>query len=187
MLISVGYCWAQNAEICNNVKDGTLLPYPDDCSRYYSCSRGIGWVFSCDPDVFNPETTECDYVERVPKCFEGENGCPKTGHKFIASKHSCKNYYICANGRSFETECAESLLFDKNTERCDKPENVDCSYANPCEGEAEGTFLPGFKCNDYYICYVGKSWLQTCIEGHEYDAEQQKCVESVNGCPVSQF
>lgn len=185
LLITIGSCYAQNLEICKGEKEGTLLPYPGNCSLYYSCSRGIGWQFTCDPWIFNPDTTMCDYPTNVPQCRVGENGCPLDGHKFIFNKNSCKKYYICANGRSFDAECADALLFDKTAERCDKPENVDCSYANPCEFEEHGTFMPGYKCNEYYVCYFGRSMMRTCIDGYEYDPEVKECVESVNGCSTS--
>lgn len=84
-----------------------------------------------------------------------------------------------------ETECADSLLFDKVAQRCDTEDKVDCSYANPCENEDEGSFIPGFRCNEYFICYQKKSWIQYCIDGFEFDPETSNCVESELGCPVS--
>jgi len=48
------------------------LPDPDDCQKYYSCTRGgqprLGVCPQTRKTVFNPATGQCDGPEHVPGC-----------------------------------------------------------------------------------------------------------------------
>ncbi|XP_034655873.1 mucin-2 [Drosophila subobscura] len=45
---------------CDNVADGVLVPYPNDCSKYIKCDRPIATAFDCDEgDEFSVELGKC--------------------------------------------------------------------------------------------------------------------------------
>ncbi|KAH8248009.1 hypothetical protein KR032_010983, partial [Drosophila birchii] len=45
---------------CDDVDDGELVPYPNDCSKYIKCSRPIAVAFDCDEgDEFSVALKQC--------------------------------------------------------------------------------------------------------------------------------
>ncbi len=52
-----------------------LLPNPEDCSSYFSCSNGVPILMHC-PDglYFNDELDVCDWPRNV-SCIPGKYGC----------------------------------------------------------------------------------------------------------------
>ncbi|EDV96450.1 GH15193 [Drosophila grimshawi] len=45
---------------CDDVADGELVPYPNDCSKYIKCDRPIAAAFDCDAgDEFSPVLRKC--------------------------------------------------------------------------------------------------------------------------------
>ncbi|XP_017100608.2 uncharacterized protein [Drosophila bipectinata] len=45
---------------CDDVDDGALVPYPNDCTKYIQCSRPIAEAFDCDEgDEFSVEFGKC--------------------------------------------------------------------------------------------------------------------------------
>ncbi|XP_039485105.1 mucin-5AC [Drosophila santomea] len=45
---------------CDNVEDGALVAYPNDCSKYIKCDRPIAVAFECDEgDEFSVELRKC--------------------------------------------------------------------------------------------------------------------------------
>lgn len=112
---------------------GTLLPNPEDCSKFISCNAGLAFVGSCPGDLyFNPKNLRCDYQSNVD-CHIGDAeeeevdvDCPSDGISFTASKVRCDWYYICMQGTPTRMVCANGLHFNAKESRCEAKETANC-------------------------------------------------------------
>lgn len=132
-----------------------------------------------DPFLFNPEKETCDWPSNV-ECGGAVPGvdCPAAGIVNVANEKSCSKYYICVNGTAFADECADGLLFDAVDLICRNATLVDCGYVKVCTGQKDGTYVPGFTCNQYFICVGEEQYERNCLAGLEYDPVEKRCVKS---------
>ena len=57
---------AENTVDCSNKPDGTFLPDPADCSRFFICDAGRPWMKQCPtPLYFDPMINVCNWPELV--------------------------------------------------------------------------------------------------------------------------
>lgn len=58
-------------DVCPVDDVGTIqmVPHPENCSKYFACTRGRGFQLSCSGDLqFNRKTGSCDIPENVKHC-----------------------------------------------------------------------------------------------------------------------
>lgn len=54
------------ADQCAGQKDGTMLPDPENCHRFYICDGEQAWLLVCPGVlVWNIEGNTCDYPQNV--------------------------------------------------------------------------------------------------------------------------
>lgn len=118
----------------NCIEDGFYVD-PDQCDKYYQCSRGQyteklcpdGLIFD---DTLGPRVEQCSYPFQVecpePKFQQqpqpsGINSeCPRQNGRFEHEDPTdCRHYYECTNGLFEERMCHEGLYFDEFSGVCD--------------------------------------------------------------------
>ena len=51
---------------CNGFPDGTFLPHPTDCSKYFECDHNIAWPFQCANETwFDTTINSCNWPDQV--------------------------------------------------------------------------------------------------------------------------
>uniref|UniRef100_A0A1L8E3S2 Putative peritrophin n=1 Tax=Nyssomyia neivai TaxID=330878 RepID=A0A1L8E3S2_9DIPT len=68
--------------------------------------------------------------------------CPKEeDRKVVLLPHEsdCTKFYICSHGRPHEFSCPHGLFFSPEKQRCDWPNNVDCTQVTTTPGNPETT------------------------------------------------
>lgn len=56
----------QDGVDCAEKPDGTFLPDPADCSRFYVCDAGFAWSQQCAPPLFfDPSIRNCNWPNMV--------------------------------------------------------------------------------------------------------------------------
>lgn len=64
-------------DVCPVDDVGTIqmVPHPENCSKYFACTRGHGFQLSCSGDLlFNRKTGSCDIPENVKHCVSHSLG-----------------------------------------------------------------------------------------------------------------
>ncbi len=130
-----------------------LLPCPEDCGKFYSCSYGVPILMHC-PDglYFNAEWEVCDWPQNVP-CEDGGGGGGGGTVKFGVEYHDCiyrvingtygQTVVIEVEGKRIELRidangCAEYVIEDRLKE-CLIGGNE--SYCKSQEDCPDGTFI----------------------------------------------
>jgi len=116
----------------NCVEDGFYVD-PQQCDKYYHCSRGQyteklcpdGLIFD---DTLGPRVEQCNY-NFIVNCPEGKTQqqaqpsgieCPRQNGRFEhEDPTNCKTYYECVNGVANTRECHAGLHFDEFSGVCD--------------------------------------------------------------------
>ncbi|CAL4096163.1 unnamed protein product, partial [Meganyctiphanes norvegica] len=129
----------------NCVEDGFYVD-PQQCDKYYHCSRGQyteklcpdGLIFD---DTLGPRIEQCNY-NFIVSCPEGKtqqqaqpsginNECPRQNGLFEhEDPTNCKTYYDCVNGVPNTRECHADLHFDEFSGVCDWASKV---FRSGCE------------------------------------------------------
>ncbi|XP_058838642.1 probable chitinase 10 [Topomyia yanbarensis] len=107
--------------------------------------------------------------------------CPEVDSEFpvfLPVPDNCNAYILCFHGNEIRMECSAGLYWNKNTNKCDDPSNVDCvktdEYGCPREGVH---FLPHpDSCKKYIYCRDGFSRVQSCAFLHKFDPVEKTCV-----------
>lgn len=160
-------------DICKGQLDGILLPVAGDCSRYYSCVGERPYEFKCPtPLLFNRKQSLCDYPENVKEC---NVQCPsEEGVTMEPSLASCREYVLCVGGVPYNRDCGPGYAFDKNEKLCKLQSEATCDL-DSCNGKKDGQFVPGKKCNEYFVCFQNKAHAFFCAAGLEYDPWLERC------------
>lgn len=119
-----------------------LLPHKN-CGQYYQCFHGALVARNCPRGLnFNAVLEKCDST----LCFTkpGHNNstideldannpsdasqiCSSTDLNGVLIAHeNCNEFYKCSHGIAVALKCAQGLLFDTLTDKCDWAQNVDC-------------------------------------------------------------
>lgn len=108
----------------------------------------------------------------------------------------CGQFINCVAGKAFIFDCPEGLAYNKDTYRCDWPDQVeDCDvesylgFTCPPQpkdlGFQEYTFMPSpHDCHHYYVCIDGKPRLFNCGEHRGFNEITKECdgIENVTSC-----
>ncbi|XP_063710069.1 uncharacterized protein LOC134838461 [Culicoides brevitarsis] len=212
-IIFVSFIYLGNAKLSNKDEnlcvgkpDGTLLPHPENCSKFLNCNNGISFAGDCPADLyFNPVSSQCDYkenvschVQEIPEEDEKEDvECPETGVAFVASKIQCDWYYICMQGTPSRMICAEGMHFSETESRCESESTANCqigvsstttttnepSTSNPsnefdkfCKPDTLHSIPHPFNCNLFILCFNGTAIERFCDDGLHYSAKDSVCL-----------
>ena len=97
---------------------------------------------------------------------------------------------LCVAGEAVVRDCAPGLKFDLRSQSC-LPENIaNCDIENrecpPYDDPNNLIFIPGYECEQYFICNQGVKLEQRCGSGFHWDLENSWCDFQENAnCLVS--
>lgn len=109
----------------------------------------------------------------VNVCYGAQDGL------FIPDYTNCSNYYACVNQIGYLQTCPSGYAFDSKAQACNYASVVTCST---CPSNASGLqfiAVPNV-CDKYVICAGGSAFMQTCMDGLEYNNETTQCDFSRN-------
>lgn len=109
----------------------------------------------------------------VNVCYGAQDGL------FIPDYTNCSNYYACVNQIGYLQTCPSGYAFDSKAQACNYATVVTCST---CPSPASGLqfiAVPNV-CDKYVICAGGSAFMQTCMDGLEYNNETTQCDFSRN-------
>ncbi|GAB0099378.1 Protein obstructor-E [Sergentomyia squamirostris] len=188
-------------------------PLSGQCDAYIECRDGVAEQKLC-PDglLFNEKggvfTYPCSYPIDV-ECAQGRQAiqpaqptdeCPHQFGYFRLGDTAaqCGQFMNCVDGRGFVFDCPEGLAFNRETYRCDWPDQVpDCDaeaflgFTCPPQAHVEGLgeletqfYRSPHDCQHYFICLNGRPRLQGCGEGYAFNDLTNACdgIENVTSC-----
>lgn len=143
---------------CPKMVTGQLVFYWS-CSQYLNCYKGRGYIANCAPGtLFNPESLECDFPEKVT-CISGTHNQKVKSEKLIAETNEgvicqpnysgllahpsdCTKFLNCVSGQTYVQTCGPGTVFNPKISTCDHPYNTDCDIE-------VNTQLPYVRENDF--------------------------------------
>ncbi|XP_015034661.3 chitin-binding domain protein cbd-1 [Drosophila willistoni] len=172
-------------EGCLNEKQGTSLPYVENCQEYYYCwGNGSYSLFPCPADNwFSPYTGNCGPEVSPELCREitttisvtaANNPCEsqELGTSFALTSN-CNEYLLClGNGQSTIAKCPSNAWFDPQGGNCgpnvsplacrestttvaSTTETTTVQPENICAGKEEGASFPLTSDCQKYILCMG--------------------------------
>ncbi|GMR32053.1 hypothetical protein PMAYCL1PPCAC_02248 [Pristionchus mayeri] len=202
---------------CVGKEDKSYSAHPEKCTAYFwKCAHDDSFLYTCPHGLFfDVDTLSCDYKEVIVACggmkkdakptdvvtpssdasslpsFDcsgKENGYHETG--------KCeKKFWNCADGKPFQIDCPEGLVYDGRVQLCQYP--LACSGELPstttpatppstldhgdmskkdvgpttsfdCTGKADGQYAEK-KCHKQYVeCTNGRTFAKECPAGLVY-------------------
>lgn len=187
------------------------FPVSGQCDAYIQCTDGVAEEKLCPDgllfnDKNNPLAYPCQYpidVECGPRSkLQSAVSTEKCPHQFgyypMGDASNCGKFKNCASGVAFEFECPEGLAYNKDTYRCDWPDqvadcNVEAYLGFTCPqiqksaelGDEETRSYPSpHDCYHYYVCIKNKPRLLNCGEERAFNPETSACdgAENVTSC-----
>lgn len=95
-------------------------------------------IFPSDDTARSNKKRQSGKSAEKAKCPPGANG----PHPH---PNTCKKYLSCANGRTFEMDCAPGTLFNPDLSVCDFPYNVDCDEDDLTPGGHNTELPPAYR------------------------------------------
>lgn len=132
---------ANDVNICSGVADDVFLPDIGNCSNYIVCRNQTVYAQKCDAGyLFDSTNQSCDYPNLV-KCAPT---CTKDALSSFCYDRTCTKYVLCYAGAPVVRECCDGLQYNKDTDRCDYPQYVDCvdNLCNIFNDPTDITYLP---------------------------------------------
>ncbi|XP_058448281.1 proteoglycan 4-like [Malaya genurostris] len=193
---------------CDVLEDGTRLPDPDNCRKYYECKKGKAKHKTCSPKhkSFDYILLECVDTEEA-RCYDSsittvepttkapEPSCDglEDGTR-LPDPDNCRKYYECKKEEAKHKTCApKHKSFDYILLKCVDTEEARCYDSSvttvepttkapepSCDVLEDGTRLPDpDNCRKYYECKKGKAKHKTCSPKHKsFDYILLECVDT---------
>ncbi|CAF1682242.1 unnamed protein product [Adineta ricciae] len=119
--------------------------------------------------------TDKSRVTPLSHLFRAQVECPSTQPTRVPDPYDCSLYHECLQGTPMVTFCPAQLLYNRETERCDYPQQVQCR--NRCTPNNEGArFVDLTSCCHFYECISGKLIPQTCTHPNSFDIQTRTCL-----------
>ncbi|XP_059612841.1 protein obstructor-E-like [Phlebotomus argentipes] len=185
-------------------------PVHGQCDAYLECRDGVpeeklcpdGLLFNEKAGVFTypcsyPIDVECPQGRQALQAAQPTDDCPhQFGYFRLGDASHCGQFMNCVDGRGFTFDCPEGLAFNKDTYRCDWPDQVpdcdaeaflgfSCPAPPPGFGPEETRFYRSpHDCQRYFICLDGRPRLHSCGEGNAFNDLTNACdgIENVTSC-----
>ncbi|XP_055857119.1 probable chitinase 10 isoform X2 [Episyrphus balteatus] len=162
--------------LIDNPNNPTLLPHPEDCTKFYKCSFGRSYIVSCPFGLhFNTDISRCDSpfkaqcVQKKLTTLSTTETPPTPTIKTSSTPQTNFNTEPTIN--TSQTQPSSTTKRIPNLPIC--PENGVKNFG-----------IPG-QCNKYFACSQGKLYMMTCRAGREWSEIASGCVKSsVAGCSV---
>ncbi|XP_016964809.2 peritrophin-1 [Drosophila biarmipes] len=109
-----------------------MLPYPNDCRKYYTCQNGLAFEHQCPASLYWSQTTyRCDYLE-YSNCNSIDHPGPSDEVVYSPFPGDCSRFY-----ETRALQCEQNLQWSSLYQRCVAPQ-----YANCQNSDAPGVPLP---------------------------------------------
>lgn len=151
-----------------------------------------------------PIDVECNQPTARLQAAQPTDDCPhQFGYYRMGDAKNCGQFKNCAAGTGYVFDCPEGLAWNKETYRCDWPDQVeDCDVEaflgfscppppplpkSPLLGEQEQEYQfysHQSNCQKYFICIEGRPRLVGCGEDQAFNPEINACddIENVPSC-----
>uniref|UniRef100_A0A1I8NW68 Chitin-binding type-2 domain-containing protein n=1 Tax=Stomoxys calcitrans TaxID=35570 RepID=A0A1I8NW68_STOCA len=149
---------------CENVPDGSLLPYPYNCTLFIECLGECPYLDSCGPNkAFNAHLGICDEAYDID-CKEIPFPTPGTPTPSTTTPVST------------ETEPQPTSTSTDHPFTTTLPPEVN---PNMCAGQSDYTVYPyEGNCGEYLVCMNEKVELRQCPNGWLFNPELMMCDEA---------
>lgn len=183
---------AQTRNLCagNPIDSVIAIGNPADCTRFTQCTGTTSFEMTCGPGMhFSALLGACDRKE-----FAGcvETGGPPTpppstppvcsidiNYELVASQLRCDQFTVCACGHPHVETCANTLIFDTRTQRCDLPTVARCltDIRNTPVCTHVGLVAHPHDCRHHFLC-LGNGLppiLSICAPGLNFNSAINQC------------
>lgn len=190
------YELSENENVCEGQVDGSSVPHPTDCSRYFICvTPSRPYELQCSTGSF--------YDSTLGYCRPNDGTCrlPLTGvcanatdGSLVPHPTDCQAYYTCSTITGEQLMyCPDGQYYHKYTRQC-RMDHGECKGANngnnnesgaaKCLNVTHGTRLPHERyCNIYYACVKGLAIPVECPDHYRFNALLGKCLfDADNQC-----
>ncbi|XP_023170157.2 tenascin [Drosophila hydei] len=152
--------------------EGTVVSYPQDCSRYFQCLNGRILTQSCPTESYFDPAWEVCVIDLTGICGAAATQCTESQIDVIPG-NSC-GYALCVNGRFKEVKCQLGSYFNPTQKICEIDEYGICSvpFGKCVEGELEEDPKD---CAGYFRCVDGNITEQKCAKGSFFNADLKIC------------
>ncbi|KAM7357118.1 uncharacterized protein ACRADG_002609 [Cochliomyia hominivorax] len=209
-LIWLSASWAEfgpptphsDCPILDDINHAVMLPYPADCSKYYTCLNGYAYLQQCPNNLhWSQLTYRCDYPA-VAKCQSTSTEIPippkPTTPNLVATFTGEISYQLHANEctKFYKCEvmsCPAFYYWNSLIEKCDFPHNVHCPFqpgqltastdveAKPIVSDIFTQLYPN-DCGKYYQCQT-----LSCPNSYHWNVHLQKCdLPQLAQCPYQE-
>nr|XP_017008047.2 peritrophin-1 [Drosophila takahashii] len=103
-----------------------MLPFPNDCSKYYTCQRGQAYEHKCPANLYWSQMTyRCDYRE-YSNCNSDNRPSPGDEVKYSPFPGDCSRFY-----ETRVLRCEQNHQWSSLYQRCVAPQYADCQADYP--------------------------------------------------------
>ncbi|KAI8040742.1 hypothetical protein M5D96_006685 [Drosophila gunungcola] len=98
-----------------------MLPYPNDCRKYYTCQKGQAFEHQCPENLFWSQITyRCDYRE-YSNCNSFDPPKPSNGVSYSPFPGDCSRFY-----ETRVLRCEQNYQWSDQYQRCVAPQYASC-------------------------------------------------------------
>ncbi|XP_053679175.1 multiple epidermal growth factor-like domains protein 6 [Anopheles nili] len=158
-----------------------VVPHPDSCELYLSCSNDVATIQTCPAGtIFNPQTGSCAMGDR-DTCLVTEGLCTMQPDGIVLEHpFQCSMFVLCQGGLAQVRPCPPGEILRVEAQFCVPGDIATCErfpVETMCQGRDGGFLLPHpVDCGAYVQCSGGIALQIDCSPGHIFIAPEQGCV-----------
>uniref|UniRef100_A0A1I8MSR0 Chitin-binding type-2 domain-containing protein n=1 Tax=Musca domestica TaxID=7370 RepID=A0A1I8MSR0_MUSDO len=201
-----GDCSANNCDqtSCLNAENHIAFPAKNDKTQYCVCMNKQAICRVCpEGSEFNGQLNVCMPKELTTACPEAAKhasvkcaGGYEEGDLIMHPKNR-QLFYICFDGKFFETSCGEGNYYNAEEKSCMPDYEPKQSRSKRSVMKHEEHICPGglqnfesvahpLDCNRKLVCRDGRMIEESCERGYYFNEAVKACIKDVNNiCPLS--
>ncbi|XP_037930693.1 mucin-2-like [Teleopsis dalmanni] len=120
----------QQVKVCADQTPGTLIPYPENCTKYIVCESPIPVAYACDDNLeFNAVMQTCTDAEDANCSIKTTPIVPTTppadscdnlpDFSTLPNRNDCSEFIYCLNGQPYPAKCMPGTYYNIQTGNCD--------------------------------------------------------------------
>ncbi|XP_030372123.1 mucin-2 [Scaptodrosophila lebanonensis] len=165
---------------CDDVEDGALVPYPNDCTKYIKCDRPIAVAYECDDGD--------EFSEQLGKCVEASLANCKFTSTEGSTAASTATYPTPPTAGSTTPKPTETSPIEPPTrsttegstssEVTTESTTTETPSGGLCAGKLDGTLVPyPYNCSKYIVCADPIPIGYDCYNNLEFSPTELMCME----------